>query len=92
MEHSEAEDETLSHWNRPSAWRKQINTGKRVHKKLYLACKRMCKILMGVFTPNSRELGPGKQSLQNCFVLLIKTIQLLDSTKPREDYRRKGDK
>jgi hypothetical protein len=52
----------------------------------------MCKILMGVFTPNSRELGPGKQSLQNCFVLLIKTIQLLDSTEPREDYRRKADK
>jgi len=51
VEHREAEDETLSHWNRPSAWRKQINTRKGVHKKLYLTCKRMCKILLRVSIP-----------------------------------------
>jgi hypothetical protein len=84
MEHSEAEDETLSHWNRPSACRKQINTRKRVHKKLYLTCKRMCKILMGVSIPNSRGPGPGKQS-QNGFVLLIKTMRLLGNNESKED-------
>jgi len=78
VEHSEAEDETLSHWNRPSAWRKQINTRKRVHKKLYLTCKRMCKILLGVSIPNSRGLVPGKVSLE-WFVLLILAKNLLDN-------------
>lgn len=80
MEHREAGDE-----NRPAARRKQINTGKRVHKKLHLTCTRMYKLLMSV-----GRTGPHEPP--HCFAFVIRIRHDLSNGRNNKTDQRKKER